>query len=305
MISGQSACIRSLNDMVSELARTDIPILVIGESGTGKEVYARLIHRTSALGEAPLERVNCVDSEAGRVLVRIHESLRTARGEGKLRPQTLFLDGVDELDPVCQRILLSLISNSEPRNGSGVRAIRLISSMSRDLEIEVDTGGFRRELYFRINGVTLRLPPLRERKEDIPVLLDYFLTKYASEMKKPVPVLDGDILEALAGYKWPGNIRELENVAKKMVALGDPTLVFSDRLVASAEPSSGKVRLVSPLKLASRAASRRTEREIILQALHRTGWNRKRAASQLRISYKSLLYKIKQIGVQDSAAERL
>ena len=303
-LPARSVIMQSLNAMVEEIAKTEIAILLVGESGTGKEVYARLIHRVSNLGSTPMKKVNCAAMDAGRQLAQIRESLGTVGGSGYGKPLTLFLDGVDELDFSCQRVLLSLLSDSEQKFGGGEAAVRFISSSSSDLEKEIEAGRFRRELCFRINGVVLRLPPLRERKEDIPDLLEYLLAKHAGELKKQVPVIDGKALELLASYNWPGNIRELENVARKIVALGDPALALGDLRAAPATlPRSGETLRFSSLKVAARAASRRTEKELILQALERTRWNRKRAARELQISYKSLLYKIKQIGVQGNESE--
>jgi DNA-binding NtrC family response regulator len=297
---------RSLNAMAVEIARTDLAVLLKGESGTGKEVYARLIHAASGLAGAPFKKVNCSGSDAGRQLGQIHEALGTSGTSGCVNSETLFLDGVDELDLPCQRVLLSLLSDNEQKNSRGETALRLISSASGDMEREIEAGRFRRELYFRINGVVLRLPPLRERKEDIPWLFAYFLAKHADELKKQVPLMNDSALKVLISYSWPGNIRELETVAKKMVALGDATVALGD-LRASPEPLPGSLetQAFSPLKVAARAASRRTEKELILQALERTRWNRKRAARELQISYKSLLYKIKQIGVQGTKSEEL
>jgi len=167
------------------------------------------------------------------------------------------------------------------------------------LEKEIQAGRFRRELYFRINGVILRLPPLRERKEDIPALLEYLLAKHSKELKKDIPELSDDTRELLVSYHWPGNIRELENCAKKIIAVGDATLALGNlRAIPSAEPMTADDGHISSLKAAARAASRRAERELILKALEQTHWNRKRAARELQISYKSLLYKIKQIDVE-------
>jgi two-component system response regulator AtoC len=172
------------------------------------------------------------------------------------------------------------------------------------LEKEVEAGRFRPELYFRINGVILRLPPLRERKEDIHVLLEYFLAKHSNEFKKNTPELSSEVRELLLSYDWPGNIRELENAAKKILAIGDPTLALGDlRASRSVVPLTCENARASSLKAAARAASRRAERELILRALEQTHWNRKRAARELQISYKSLLYKIKQIGVRVSGSE--
>jgi len=302
-LSARSAIMQSLNLMVDEIAKTDIAILLMGESGTGKEVYARWIHHVSHLGSRPMKKVNCAAMDAGRLLAQIRESLGTVAGSGYGKPQTLFLDSVDELDLSCQRVLLSLLSDGEQKCGSGQAAVRFISSSSSDLEKDIEAGRFRRELYFRINGVVLRLPPLRERREDIPGLLEHLIAKHAGELKKQAPVMDSNALELLTSYNWPGNIRELENIARKIVALGDPALALGDLRAAATSPRSSETPRFSPLKLAARAASRRTEKELILQALERTRWNRKRAARELQISYKSLLYKIKQIGVQGDEPE--
>jgi two-component system response regulator AtoC len=297
-VRGQAHSVESLNALVAEIAKTDIPVLLVGESGTGKEIYARLIHRLSGLAETSLKKVSCASLDAGRLLAEIQEEMhpRTGRRDGAAR--TIFLDGVHELDAACQRALLSLLPDGEPHSRNGEKPLRFISATSRNLDKEVQAGRFPRELYFRINGVILRLPPLRERKEDIPALLSYFLVKHANELKKNVPQLTNEARELIASYDWPGNIRELENLAKKIVAVGDPTLALGDlRATYRIVPVSSENSQLSSLKVAARAASRRTERELILQALERTHWNRKRAARELQISYKSLLYKIKQIGV--------
>src|SRR6266481_1750416 len=179
IIYGESAIMQSLNAMVAEIAKTDIPILLTGETGTGKEVYARLIHRVSALGGDSLKKVCCAALDAGRLLAEVREEFLSDNRSGEAAARTVFLDGVHELDAACQKVLLSLLPDGEPKGRSGKTALRFISSTSRDLEKEVEGGRFRRELYFRINGVTLRLPPLRERKEDIPALLEHFLAKHS------------------------------------------------------------------------------------------------------------------------------
>src|SRR6266404_3178805 len=305
-VYGQALAVQSLNALIQEIAETDLPILLVGESGTGKEIYARLIHRLSGLCEAPLNKVNCAALDAGRLLAELREELLSSGGNGEAAPRTLFLDGVHELDATTQRALLSLLPDGEPKGNPGKPAPRFIFSTSRNLEKEIEAGRFRRELYFRINGVILRLPPLRERKEDMPALLEYFLVKHSNELKKDAPELSSDARELMASYDWPGNIRELENLAKKIVAVGDPMLALGDlRATYAGAPVTSEGPHVSSLKVAARAASRRTERELILKALERTRWNRKRAARELQISYKSLLYKIKQIGVQGSEAGEL
>jgi two-component system, NtrC family, response regulator AtoC len=303
-VYGQAAAVQSLNALVAEIAKTDMPILLVGESGTGKAIYAKWIHRLSGQDENSLKKVSCASLEAERLLGEMREGLHPGHGSGDGPARTVFLDGVHELDATCQRALLSLLPNGEPHSHKEKTAWRTISSTSRNLEKEVQAGRFRKELYFRINGVILRLPPLRERKEDIPALLEYFLAKHSNELKKNIPELTSEARELLISYDWPGNIRELENVAKKIVAIGDSTLALGDlRTTRLSVPVNSESARASSLKVAARAASRRKERELILQALERTHWNRKRAARDLQISYKALLYKIKQIGVEGSEIE--
>jgi two-component system response regulator AtoC len=299
-VHGQASTVQCLNALVAQIAKTDIPVLLMGESGTGKEVYARLIHRLSGLSEAPLKKVSCAALDPRRF-----EEFLLGSGNQEASPRTVFLDGVHELDAICQSALLSVLPDGEPKGHTGMPVLRFISSTSRNLEMEIEGGRFRRELYFRINGAILRLPPLRERKEDIPALLEYFFSKHSRELAKNTPKLDREAHELLDSYEWPGNIRELENVAKKIVAVGHPALALADlratRVKVDVSQDSWRV---SPLKVASRAASRLAERELIHKALERTHWNRKRAAQDLQISYKSLLYKIKQTGLEGKKREQ-
>jgi two-component system, NtrC family, response regulator AtoC len=176
----------------------------------------------------------------------------------------------------------------------------LLSSATRRLDTEIESGRFRRELYFRINGVGLRLPPLRERKDDLPELMEWFMSKHSIELRKKAPVLSECELALLQSHEWPGNIRELENLARRIVALGDArtAIVELNSIPGPANRAHGEMGGPS-LKVAARAASRQAERQLILKALERTHWNRKRATQELQISYKSLLYKIKQTGVVD------
>jgi two-component system response regulator AtoC len=294
-VFGHGKTLASLNAAVVEIARTNIPVLLLGESGTGKEVYARLVHRLSGSSDAPLRKVSCSVIDPAQLL-RQFEADSHALSSPPLAG-SLFLDNVDELDSACQRALLSLLSDSENRQRLAARSTRLISSSSQDLEPDVKAGLFRKELYFRINGVCLRLPPLRERREDIGSLLEQFLQKYALDLNRTAPALGQGTMETLKAYDWPGNIRELENLARKMVALGNTESALDDMRNNRPELTrSPKIEMSHSLKNAARAASRQKERELILEALERTKWNRKRAARELQISYKALLYKLKQIG---------
>lgn len=296
-VCGSSQAIREVNSVVAEVACTNIPILLMGESGTGKDAYCRLFHHLGISPGKPIKRMNCptLDSETFREAIKdccLRNDDRNDSAYG-----TLFLDQIDELDSQCQGLLLPLLPDEEVRNGGPEISARLVSASVGDLENQIAPEKFRRDLYFRIKGVSLRLPPLRERKEDIPVLFEHFLAGYSKQMGKPVPVVADQDMEALLSHNWPGNIRELQNVAKMGVVVGRVQIAVGD-LRSASPPLQGprKSAVSSSLKVAARAASRQTERELILRTLERTRWNRKRAAQELQISYKSLLSKLKQIG---------
>ena len=296
-VRGQSAAVQNLNSMVEEIARTNIPVLLMGESGTGKEVYGRMIHRLSKQAHVPLRKISCRAVQQGEFLALLKSELQN--GEAADGARTLFLDGIDELDLESQKILLSILPDGEFGENSSGRA-RVIASTSRNLEKEIEAGRFRKELYFRINGVCLRLPPLRDRKEDVQVFLAHFLAKHATELEREAPALSDAEIEFLAAHDWPGNVRELENLARRIVLLGDPGRAIEelDQTSRLERTTQEEAKSLS-LKAAAKTASRRAERDLIAKALERTHWNRKRAAQELQISYKSLLYKIKQTGLEE------
>lgn len=301
LILGNGRAIHPVNAMIPEIAETEIPVLVSGESGIGKEVYARWIHRLSKHSNGPFKKVTCGTLDSRRFLEPVLRNFQTGRDDEELGPGTLFLDGIEELDLACQRLLLSVLPEGGSNDGNGTLKERLLSATSCNLEKEIEAGRFRPDLFFRINGAILRLPPLRKRKDEIPALLDFFLSKYASELKKQKPLVRPEIMSVLSAHDWPGNIRELENVAKRIVALSDAQVATRDLAKASKGLTRSKLTdPMSSLKDAARAALRRTEREMILKALERTHWNRKRAAEELQISYKSFLHKLKQIDTTDS-----
>lgn len=300
----ESASMRAIENIVTEIASTSIPILLIGESGTGKEVLARRIHSLSHCSDKPLAKICCASLTAENISSQLAGHLRPAAGkeEGEASPGTLLLDELGDLDSACQARLLHVLPDGESTPAAGKISSRVISCTTRDLEKETLAGRFRSELYYRISGVCLRLPPLRERKEDIPALADFLLAKHAAHMGRNHLVLSQKSLRALTEYFWPGNIRELENVIRKIVALNGEQLPISElrSLGPAPEQRGGATFPRHSLKAASRAASREAERDLILGALERTHWNRKRAAQELQISYKSLLYKLKQIGIEEN-----
>jgi len=304
-VGGMCAAMQTLENVVAEIAPTNIPVLLMGESGAGKEMFARRIHHLSANGDEPLVKIACASMNPANFAGELGLSKSDISAEEvKALNRTVFFDEISELDSSCQRSLVYALPDGEARPRRGSLGARVISTTNRNLDDEMRAGRFRSELYYRINGVCLRLPPLRDRKEDIPLLVESFLTRYAAEFGRPRPSLSPRALRMLLDYSWPGNIRELENAVKKIVALGAENLALPDLVAEPVETRTevSETRSYS-LKAAARAASREAEREMILEALARTRWNRKRAAQELQISYKSLLYKLKQIGLPDSRTE--
>src|ERR1700730_9919296 len=307
-VAGVSPSMRALERTIADIAPTDIPVLLAGGSGTGKEVMALEIHRLSKRWNEAFVKCGCAGLTAESLAARLNCG-DGSRGEQATGGGTLSLDEVSNLDLPSQARLLDILPD-----GTGVRqencvSMRIISSTTRNLEEEMRNGRFREELYYRINGVNLRLPPLRQRKDDISGLLDFFLKRYASLFGRPEPHLSSPTMDLLMRHSWPGNIGELENVARKVVALGNEQLAIGELSigtvpkVAESTPvlSSGNGHAAArSLKEASREASRHAEREMILKQLEKTHWNRKRTARDLQISYKALLYKLKQLGLDGS-----
>jgi two-component system, NtrC family, response regulator AtoC len=294
-VYGVSPPIQTVNDMAAEIAWTDISVLIVGESGSGKDAYARLIHRLSLKSKLRLEKVDCATFDPNQLTAQMRQPSRNASDREAYG--TIYFDNVQELDMASQRALRPRLPDGQSSDLRDEKCCRVISSAPRSLESEIEEGRFRRELYFRLNGACLRLPPLRERAEDIPVLTEYFLNKHAALLERKIPSVGIKAMQDLVAYHWPGNIRELENLVRKIVVFGDVQMAVNDlhgAWMAGHAPVETGSR--ASLKVAARAASKRAERELIMRALERTHWNRKRAAQELQISYKSLLYKIKQIG---------
>lgn len=300
-LSTRSAEMRPVQRLLSEIAPTEIPVLVVGESGTGKEIVALQIHGLSKFRELPFVKLSCSAFSAESFQAQMRDFEHGQDGKNGNGAGTLFFDEITELDANCQRLLLHMFPEGNGVRGKQSLAGRIISCTTHDLESEVCGGQFRSELFYRLNCVCLKLPPLRKRKEDIPLMAQFFLNKYSRLFRRSAVSLSERTIELLVDYPWPGNIRELENVIKKVVALENEELAVSDLHARPAPLAPPRMPSVNySLKAASRAASQQAERELILQALTRTHWNRKKAAEALQISYKSLLYKLKQIRVPDS-----
>lgn len=305
-VTGVSAAMLLLESVLAELAPTSIPILLVGEIGTGKKTFAQHIHRRSARRDQVLRKIACASLKDEAFSTELGLHAKGTRSEGENLIGTLVFDEISELSPACQRNLLYALPEEEAHAIPGQVRARVISTTNKNLDEETRAGRFRSELFYRINGVCLRLPPLRERKEDIARLADFFLAKHAARFGRARVSLSAQTLQILSEHRWPGNIRELENVVKKIVALGDDRMALSEFSVVpsigrpSAATAAAAGTRTNSLKAAARAASREAERELILKALARTRWNRKKAAQDLQISYKSLLYKLKQIGLPET-----
>lgn len=304
-VQAVSPAMRSIEEIVANVAATNFPLLLIGESGAGKEAVALHIHRLSQQSSLPFIKIVCgaLTPESFETLRRDSEGGNGHNGESKIG--TLFLDEIAELALSSQASLLQSFPDGEAIPQWHILTARIISATSRtpeELDQALERGELRKDLFYRLNGICLRLPPLRERKGDIPALVEFFLHKNSVLLGRPQPSLNPHALQIMQQYSWPGNIRELENIVKRIVAIGSDSFVAD---LASVEtglhPSNNSVEKLS-LKETAREASRQAEKELILKVLERTHWNRKRAAQQMQISYKALLYKLRQMGLNGSDA---
>ena len=287
-LEGADPSMRAVESVIRELAQTSVPVLLLGEVGAGKRTIASRIYEScGAIGEFRVFECSELleqDLEARDEPAPIKRPPRHQFSSG-----TVYLKEIGDLHFDCQLRLLELLPSI---------TARLICGSTRDLEEEVRAGRFREDLYYRMSPVCLRLPPLRQRKQDIPLLTNFFLSKHAQDLRRPIPVLSMQTQQLFQDYSWPGNVRELEDAAKAIVVLGDESVAMGGLravLMKSERGSNGRLSL----KQAARAASREAEKELILKVLTRTRWNRRRAAQELQISYKALLYKLKQIGCGD------
>lgn len=298
-----SPVMKSMEQALRDIASSGVPVLLIGEAGSGKKAVGRRIHELSGRPAFTILSCASLSPEFGRSNGHAGNGHAGNGSAGSLPEGTLFLDEVAELSAACQLRLLELLPEEENGASDSAQGWRLISATRRDLEKEVRAGRFREDLSYRLSGVGLRLPPLRQRREDIPALAEFFLEKYAQRLSNPKPQLSSSAMRLLLEYSWPGNLRELEDVMKKIVALGSEETILADLRHGNgrARNGNGNGESVS-LKQAARAASRLAERELILKVLTRTQWNRKRAAQELQISYKALLYKLKQIRLDSTGS---
>ncbi len=330
-----------VRDLIHRVADTDVTVLVRGESGTGKELVARALHRSSPRRDRTFVKVNCaalpselLESELfGFERGAFTGAIQQKPGKFEFASQgTMFLDEISEMHTSLQAKLLQVLQEGEFSRLGGredVRVdVRIVAATNRDLETAVANGTFREDLFFRLNVVCITLPPLRQRRDEIPVLTDLFLRHYAEHYNRPHITLNEATMSLFQQYQWPGNVRELENLIKRAVVLGGdesirreltaslagrtavpspiPLLQWPTDPPASAPPAPARPPELAPvstpepavvatgsLKDIARQAARNAERDLISRTLQQTRWNRREAASILGISYKALLYKIK------------
>jgi two-component system response regulator AtoC len=345
MLFGHSERMAEVRDTIERVADTDLTVLIRGESGTGKELVARALCSSSLRRDKPFVKVNCAALPAELLESELFGFERGSfTGAIQHKPGkfefanhgTLFLDEIGEMSFPLQAKLLQVLQDGEFSRLGGKHDVhvdvRIVAATNKNLEQAVADGQFREDLFFRLNVVSIMMPPLRERREEVPVLCDYFLKKYSVHYNKPLAELSQDTMRLLLDYDWPGNIRELENAIKRTVVRGSEAGIKNDvmhgfALAAHRAQPPAELRQLPPssatappavpaavppsradaasalesgrcsLKYVSRIAARGAERDLIARILHQTRWNRKETAGLLGISYKALLYKIKENGL--------
>lgn len=319
VIFGLSDAMQVLRSKAARVSEADLPVLISGESGTGKEILAKLIHLWSPRRDAPFVKVNCpaipenlLESELFGYEKGAFTGAYTSKpGRVEMASRgTLFLDEISEIDLSLQAKLLQLLQDGQFCRLGGQEEthvdVRVICATNRELERQIEAGAFRQDLFYRINVFTLRMPPLRERSRDIPWLVEYLIASCNERFNRRANPLSPQLMSRFEEYRWPGNIRELENLIKRYVIMG------TEDSIAGELRGQGKRRALTPtsaetsaetpasgatsLKSVARQAMRDFERKVILEALETSRWNRKEAARSLNISYRALLYKLRQVG---------
>jgi DNA-binding NtrC family response regulator len=318
-----SSAMREIRNVVEQIGETDVTVLIQGESGVGKEVVAREVHAVSSRARGPFVKVNCAALPTELLESELFGYEKGAftgaasRKQGKFELAdggTIFLDEIGEMAPVLQAKLLQVLQDAEFTRLGGNREVRVdvrvVCATNRSLVDMVASRDFREDLFFRLNVVSIEIPPLRERREELPLLVETFLSRYSADYGRPHRGLSHSLIEAMNRYEFPGNVRELENMIKRIVVLESEEGVLSelnrprtsrrerraelDALLTEMEETAGEL----PLREVGRRFALEVEREAIEHMLKQTGWNRKQAAARLGISYKTLLQKIRDCEVE-------
>jgi DNA-binding NtrC family response regulator len=332
MLFGNSDRMAEVRELIERVADTDVTVLIRGESGTGKDLVARAIHASSLRRHQILVKVNCgalppnlLESELyGFDRGAFTGAMQDKPGKFEFANQaTMFLDEIGGMSLTLQAKLLQMLRDGGFSRLGGTRHlqvdVRLIAATNRDLEQAVAGGHFREELYSRLNLVRIDLPPLRERREEVPILTEHFLKKYAVQYNMPCSTLSPETIGLFMEYDWPGNVRELESLIKRAVVVPGSEASIRKEIAQNIAMAPHRVPAASApltptsiaaaaaeagnysLKDISRTAAREAERELIFKTLQRTHWNRKETAEILGISYKALLYKIKENGLDKAS----
>jgi nitrogen regulation protein NR(I) len=321
-IIGSGEAIQELYAMIDRVADTPTTVLITGESGTGKELVARALHEGGGDSARPFIKVNCaaipknlIESELfGYEKGAFTGAVASKPGRFELASGgTLFLDEIGEVPLEMQVKLLRVLQEGEFERVGGIKTIqvdvRLVAATNRDLKKEIAAGAFREDLFYRLNVVPMALPPLRERTDDIPELVDFFVTKFNERLKKSVEGVADDALELLKRHRWPGNVRELENIIERAVLFADGAKITLADLPPEVKPEAGASTVAAVpdnveigeegLKQQVKAATSRLERELIVRALDQTGGNVTHAARLLKISRKGLQLKMKELDLRE------
>ena len=314
-IIGRSQAITEVAQNVQKVAPAKTTVLLLGESGTGKELFARAIHHLSNRKEYPFVPINCaaIPRELLETELFGHEkgsfTGAGARKVGKFEladKGTIFLDEIAEMDLALQAKILRVIQEGEIERVGGLRSItidvRIVAASNKDIDKAVQEKLFREDLFYRLNVFPIVIPPLRDRKEDLPLLAEYFIAKYCRELKTALKTIRPNVLETLMSYPWKGNVRELENCIERAIILSEGDEITEDHIILNRQmareaalrnlPASGALEEVA------REAVRIAETERIGKALKETRGNKTRAAELLQVSYKTLLTKIKDYGIE-------
>jgi two-component system response regulator AtoC len=307
---------REIQEAVRRISSSNCPIVIQGETGTGKEMLARDLHAQSPLAQKPFIKLNCASVPAELMESELFGYERGAfTGAYRRKPGifdladggTLLLDEIGDMESRLQAKLLQVLQDQEYRRLGGSETVRVdvrvIAATHRDLEQAMLNNEFRQDLFYRLNVFSFHLPPLRQRREDLPGIAGFLLRKHAGTESSEA-LLTPSLLNAFAGYDWPGNIRELENVIRKLIVLRSPDAITDDlakakRCRTPAAPREASDDSISPADVLGHVARHKEERETeaILVALNSSRWNRKQAAALLKIDYKALLYKMKKLGI--------
>ncbi len=309
---GKSALMQRVFDVIRKIAPARTSVLLVGESGTGKELAARALHELGVRSDRAFVAVNCGAIPEALLESELFGHVRgaftgaTSEKTGLFEAAhggTLLLDEVAELPQAMQVKLLRALQERKIKPVGGVAErevdVRVVAATNRDLEAEVEKGTFRQDLYYRLNVIQVRLPALRERKEDIPLLVDHFVRKFAAEHGRSITGVDPDAMSALTAYGFPGNVRELENLVERAVTLSvdDRVTLAALPALSAAAPAAASASELPPEGLDLEREVEAFERRIILKALDRTGGNRTEAARLLGVSFRSLRYRLSKLGI--------